>query len=77
MTLQKYVEYEQLLKSAGFAPTSVAQIQHNNWVRKPKTSDDRSIVRVYVASDGGFKAYSNIGNVLGIGVSPWELRACI
>jgi hypothetical protein len=77
MTPTKFVSYQSVLQQRGFTFTGrlTAEMQPPNWQRH--MADAADIQRVWLASDGSFKAYNGLGLILCHGHNAAELASCI
>ena len=76
MTLETFVNYEQILKENLFTATNPTNYPPTNFVRSV-VDDPSDVCRVYLNNDGGFKAYNHKNEVICHGSNWTELDACI
>lgn len=74
MTAQTYINYEMILMQQQFTPTGRVITQPPNWTRRTFSADP--IARVFLSSDGSFKAYNKEELILCHGSSVEELQGC-
>lgn len=77
MTLQKWIGYELPLRRYNFSPTDRRDGQPANWVRNVPATSDRDIQRVYIHSDGSYKAYNQRNLIICHGTESFELEGCL
>lgn len=75
MTAQLYINYEIILMNQQFKPAGrITVTQPPNWQRR--TFSSQTIERVWLSSDGTFKAYNSANLILCHGDSAEQLAGC-